>query len=292
MLRTLLLALVLATAPEYVFSQEKLRIVATSADLKSLAEVVGGERVQVESLATPEQDPHTFEIKPAQLARVRGAVLVIRVGLDHEPWFSRLRLPAGASVLDASKNVQLLQTQTPRLRAERAAHVHAYGNTHYWLYPENALAITADIRDALTRLSRQDAALFDANRKVFTAALRKKIGQWQAAMAPFRGRKIVVMHDSWTYLAERFGLQIVAAAEPHPGVPPSAAELARLLNRMRETGVSVIVADPNSNPALVNHIAAKSGAQAVTLFPSGHDYLILFDENVSRLIAALKRTAL
>ena len=291
MLRTLILALVLATAPEYVSSQEKPRVVATSADLKSLAESVGGHRVQVESLASPEQDPHAFEIKPAQLGRVRAAALVIRVGLDHEPWFSKLRLPAGVTVLDTSKNVRLLQTQTPRLRTERSAHVHAYGNTHYWLYPENALAITADIRDALTRLSGQDAAYFEANRNAFVDVLRKKIVQWQATLAPFRGSKIVVMHDSWTYLAERFGLQIVAAAEPQPGVPPSPAELARLFDRMREAGVKIVVAEPGSNAALVRQIIAKTGAHEVTLFPSGYDYIRLFDENVSRLAAVLKRAA-
>ena len=290
MLQTLILALVLATAPEYVFSQEKPRVIATSADLKSLAEIVGGNRVQVESLASPEQDPHTFEIKPAQLARVRAAALVVRVGLDHEPWFSKLRLP-GVTVLDTSKNVRLLQTQTPRLRTERSAHVHAYGNTHYWLYPENALAITADIRDALKRLSGRDAAYFDANRNAFVDVLRKKIVLWQATLAPFRGTKIVVMHDSWTYFAERFGLQIVAAAEPQPGVPPSPAELARLFDRMREAGVKIVVADPGSNAALVRQIVSKTGAHEVTLFPSGHDYIRLFDENVSRLAAVLKRAA-
>jgi zinc transport system substrate-binding protein len=281
----------LAAAPGHVLSQQKLRVVATSADLKALAEVVGGSRVEVESLSAPEQDPHTFEVKPAQLDRARRAALVIRVGLDHEPWFSKLRLPASVPVLDASRNVRLIQTQTPRLRAERAAHAHAYGNTHYWLYPENALAITADIREALTTLSPQDAGSFDANTSAFADTLRKKIEHWQAALAPFRGTKMVVMHDSWSYFAERFGLQIVAGAEPQPGVPPSPAELVLLFARMREAGVKILIADPSSDPALVRQIAAKSGAQQVTLHPSGPDYIGLFDENVSRLIAALKRAA-
>ena len=96
------------------------------------------------------------------------------------------------------------------------------------------------------------------------------------------------MHDSWSYFAERFGLRIVAAAEPQPGVPPSPAELAALFQRMREAQVKVLVADPHSNPALVSQIAARTGARAVTLLPSGDDYIRLLDENVSRLAAALK----
>jgi len=139
LLRTLILALALA-APGHVFAQSKLRIVTTSADLKSLAEAVGGTRVDVESLAAPEQDPHAIELKPAQLARARSAALLIRVGLDHEPWAAKLRLPESVVVVDASRGVRLIQTQTPRLRVERRAHVHAYGNTHYWLDPKANLA--------------------------------------------------------------------------------------------------------------------------------------------------------
>lgn len=288
MLRAFVLALVLAAAPGQVLSQQKLRVVATSADLKSLAEAVGGARVDVESLAAPEQDPHAIEVKPAQLARVRGAALLIRVGLDHEPWLSKVKLPVSVVVVNASQNVRLIQTETPRLRVERRAHVHAYGNTHYWLDPANAVPITAAIRDALAKLSPQDARVFEANRSAFLDALTRKSEQWNAALAPFRGTKVVVVHDTWSYFAERFGVQIVSAAEPNPGVPPSPAELAALFQRMREAGVKILIADPHSNPSLVRQIAAKSGAQAVTLSPSGHDYIRLFDDNVSRLVAALK----
>jgi ABC-type Zn uptake system ZnuABC Zn-binding protein ZnuA len=289
--RALVLALALAAAPGHVLAQHKLRIVTTSADLKSLVEAVGGARVDVESLAAPEHDPHTIELKPAQLARVRGAALLIRVGLDHEPWLAKVRLPESVSVVDASRGVQLIKTQTPRLRVERSAHVHAFGNTHYWLDPENAIPMTAAIRDSLVKLSPSDAQFFETNRTAFIDALAQKIEGWKKMLAPFRGVKMVVMHDTWPYFAERFGLQIVAAAEPRPGVPPSPAELATLLQRMRESGVKILITDPHSNPSLVRQIAANSGAHAVTLFPSGHHYIALLDQNVTRLVEALKRTA-
>lgn len=284
-----LFVLILTAAPGFALAAEKLRVVTTSADLKSLAEAVGGAHVEVESLAHPEQDPHTVELKPAQLARVRGAALLIRVGLDHEPWLTRLRLPPSVVVLDASRNVHLLQTETPRLRVERRAHVHAFGNTHYWLDPLNAEPIVKAIRDALARLRPTAAPAFDANAAAFTAQLAKRITHWKSALAPFRGAKLVVVHDSWSYFAARFELQIVAAAEPHPGVPPSPAELGALFARMRETRVRVLVADPHANPSLVRQIVAHTGADAVTLSPSGNDYLRLFDENVSRLAQALAR---
>ena len=280
------LAGVTAVTPATAFAQEKIRIVTTSADLKFLVEAVGGDRVAVESLAAPEQDPHAIEVKPAQLARLRRAELVVKIGLDHEPWLARLPAPQ-APVLDASRSVRLLQTETPRLRVARTAHVHAYGNTHYWLDPHNARPITASILDALVALRPGEKPTFEANRAAFISRLNEKIDAWEAALKPYRGTKIVVVHDSWAYFAERFGLQIVAAAEPNPGVPPSPAELAALLQRMREAQVRLLIADPHANPALVRQIAGKTGAKAVTLLPSGADYIALLDENVRRLAAAL-----
>jgi zinc/manganese transport system substrate-binding protein len=265
-----------------------LRVVATSSDLASLARIVGGDRVSVESLTHPEQDPHGIELKPRQLALAREAALVIRVGLDHEPWFGKLRLPASVVIVDASRNVRLLQTETPRLRAGGPPHAHAYGNTHYWLDPANALSIAAEIRDALTKLSPADAQRIESNRAAFEMLLAQKMVGWTAALQPYRGTKLVVMHDSWSYFADRFDLRIVAAAETHPGVPPSPRELAALVGHMKAAHVRLLVAEPSSNAQLVRYIAEATGAKPVILSASGNDYVRLIDENVAKVAAALR----
>jgi ABC-type Zn uptake system ZnuABC Zn-binding protein ZnuA len=283
----MLAALVAATSPPVQAQPERLLVITTSPDLKSLVEAVGGDRVEVESLGQPEQDPHAIELKPAQLVRARQAAMLVKVGLDHEPWLARL--PAvSAPVVDASKTVPLLQTETPRLRAERKAHTHAYGNTHYWLDPKNARPITASILAALAGLSPADRTTFEARREAFLSRLEERLAAWEATLAAHRGARVVVVHDSWSYFAERFGLKIVAAAEPNPGVPPSPRELAALLDRLRGSDVRVLIADPHSDPSLVRQISDKGGIKAVTLLPSGRDYIGLFEENVRRLSQALK----
>jgi ABC-type Zn uptake system ZnuABC Zn-binding protein ZnuA len=182
----------------------------------------------------------------------------------------------------------LLQTETPRLRAERKAHSHAFGNTHYWLDPKNAWPITASILVALSDLGPADRLAFAANREAFLSRLDERLAAWNKTLAPFRGARIAVVHDSWSYLAERFGFTVVAAAEPNPGIPPSPGELAALLDRLRSSDVRVLIADPHSDPSLVRQIADKGGIKAVTLLPSGRDYVGLFEENVQRLSQALK----
>ncbi|HSU78749.1 MAG TPA: metal ABC transporter substrate-binding protein, partial [Burkholderiales bacterium] len=281
MIRCLALALA-AAALGPGLGAEPLRVVTTTSDLKSLTQAVGGGRVSVVSLAAPAQDPHAVELKPRQLALLRAADLLVRIGLDHEPWLARARVGERTQVVDASRNVRLLQTETPRLRAERRSHMHAFGNTHYWLNPLNARPITAAIAAALCALRRPQCADFEANRQRFLQQLDAKILGWKSALAPYRGERLVVMHDSWVYFAEYFGLEIVAAVEPTPGVPPAAPELAALFTRMRQAHIRVLVAEPDSDPALVAQVAERSGARAVTLLPSGSDYLRLFDDNVAR----------
>jgi ABC-type Zn uptake system ZnuABC Zn-binding protein ZnuA len=297
----LALMVVLAAGPAHG-AGGPLPIVTTTTDLKALVEAVGGDRVAVESLAPPLVDPHAVEVKPGQLARLRGATLLVRVGLDHEPWLRRALATLGDAGptlggprdLDASRAVTLLQTETPRLRDDRAMpHLHGFGNPHYWLDPENARPITAAIQDALTRLSSIDRARFADNRRRFLERLDAGLARWQATLAPRRGTRLVAMHDTWPYFAARFGLTIAATVEPTPGVPPSPAALGALVEQMRATGVRVLVAEPYASAALVRQVADRSGGRAVTLVPSvggdaaAGDYVALFDLNVRRLADAL-----
>src|SRR5207245_2569585 len=119
--------------------------------------------------------------------------------------------------------------------------------------------------------ARADRGAFAANRTRFLARLDDALARWTEALAPYRGTRAVVVHDSWPYFARRFGLVVVAAIEPAPGVPPSASSLAALTQKMRETGVRLLIAEPSSNAALVSQMAARSGARAVVLVPSVGD---------------------
>jgi len=271
-------------------------VAATTTDLRDLVAAVGGDRVRVESLTDPRHDPHAREIHPRQLALLRSAALLVRVGLDHEPWLARalrtVRPPAHD--LDASRAVTLLGTETPRLRADARPHVHAFGNTHYWLDPENARPITARILEALAALAPADRGGFEANRARFLADLDRRMERWRRRLGPHAGARVVVVHDTWPYFARRFGLTIVAAVEEKPGVPPSPAYLGTLMERMRQTGVRVVIGEPGAPAALLRRIGDGTGARVVTLAPSvgsdpeARDYLALFDVNVERLARALE----
>jgi ABC-type Zn uptake system ZnuABC Zn-binding protein ZnuA len=279
---------------------EPLSVVTTSTDLKALVEAVGGERVRIESLAPPLQDPHAVEVKPGQLAKLKTASLLVRIGLDHEPWLDRALRTVGDArftresphYLDTSKGLHLLQAETPRLRADKAVHVHGFGNPHFWLDPQNGRPMTAAILAALLRLAPADRSYFEANRKRFLERLDGSLKSWLQTMAPYNGTRVIAVHETWPYFAQRFGLTIVAVVEATPGVLPSPSYLARLIKKTRDSGIRLLIADPYSNASTVRQVTTQSGATAVTLIPSvggdpgAADYLSLFESNIKRLSQA------
>lgn len=272
-----------------------INVAATTTDLRELVAVVGRDRVRVESLTDPGQGHHPRELLPRQLTLLAGADLLVRVGLDNEPWLARaLRtVKTRARDLDGSKAVALLGTEMPRLRSDERPHIHAFGSPNYWLDPENAHSLTAKIVESLADLAPADRPLFEANRARFLTDLDARMARWLDQLRPYRGTRVVVGHDAWPYFARRFGLTITATVEEKPGIPPSAKYLGTLIERMRQTGVRVIIADPESPMPLLQRIAGATGARVARLVPSvgadpaATDYLTLFEVNVTRLLTAL-----
>ena len=291
-----LLIVLAAVAPAWA---RVVDVVTTSTDLKALVEAVGRDAVRVTSLAPPVHEPHAVDLRASQLLELKSAALLVRVGLDHEPWLlpvlessdgKRFR-PGSPAVLDCSKGIALLPAETGRGRDERARHLE--GNPHYWLDPDNARPITAGIEDALARIAPSSRASFANNRAGFLALLDERVERWTRAMAPYRGTRIAVAHDTWAYFAKRFGLIVAGTVEPWPGVPPTPAHVADLVRRMRESNVRLLISGPEANAAMIRLVAAQSGAQPLTLLSSvGSDaaarsYVGLFDVNVKRVTDAL-----
>lgn len=278
--------------------QAALPVVTTTADLKSLVEAVGGPHVSVTSLVPAGSEAEEYTPRPQDIDRLRIAGMVVRVGLDYDLWLDRLLRQTGradlgrggAAYVDASNAIILLEVKGGGLSG--GGHSHGVGNPHYWLDPGNAAVITGNVVEALARLDPANAKFYETQRNAFLARLDERIKLWSEKLAPHAGKPMMTYHNSWPYLARRFRLNFVGTIEPRPGVAPSAAELARLIKRMHEQNVSVIVRHPQEPVRDVEFLARKTGARIATLaasvgdLPQATHYLSLFDTNVAALLAA------
>jgi ABC-type Zn uptake system ZnuABC Zn-binding protein ZnuA len=300
MRRILGIALVLAAASGAP-AQERLAIVTSTTDLKALVEAVGGERVAVTSIAPATMDAEDYQSKPQDVARLGGARLAVRVGLDYDLWFDRLLAQAGradlmrgqAGHVDASFAIAVLEVRGASV-GPGDGHAHGNGNPHYWLDPKNAEIITGTILEALGRIDPAHAGEFERNRQTFLSTIDARLADWERRMSALQGRALVAYHNSWAYFARRFRLDIAGFIEPKPGVQPSPAHLAAMIRLMREKKIGIIIREPHEAERDAAFLAGKTDAALVVLAasvgatPQARDYISLFDANVAALAAAAR----
>jgi zinc/manganese transport system substrate-binding protein len=298
-------ALVLALSAFPPASQaKKLNVVTSTTDMAALAQEVGGDRIKVEAIAKGYQDPHFVEAKPSFLLKLRNADLLILVGLQLEiGWLPPLitqcgngRIQVGApGYLDASQFAEILDVPTGQI-TRAMGDVHPLGNPHYWLDPNNGRRIARGIAQKLGEMDPADSQYFQQRFQDFDRRLSAAEKNWDAQMAPYRGRKLVAYHTSWSNFARHFGLQLVGYIEPRPGIPPTPGHTLEIIQLMKRDNVKVVVVEPYFDLKTPNSIGSATGAKVLVLLPSvgGEkqvtDYFKLFDYDINLLIQAFKAT--
>lgn len=279
-----------------------MRVVTTTSDLASLASAVAGDLAHVESLVPPARDAEAFEPRPSDLAKLKGAAAIVRIGLGYDHWLDKLLAShgdarinrGGAGYVDASLGIPLIEVKGRSLdTTSNDGHAHGLANPHYWLDPANAEIITGGIAEALIRVAPASAERIIANRDAFLARLKARLSDWERQLGPHRAARLVAYHNTWPYFARRFRLDIVDLIEVKEGVAPSPARLAKLAALMREQKVRVILHEPFEPDDASQLLARRTGAMVLKLAPSvgslpaASDYLALFDYNVGALARAL-----
>lgn len=292
---------VAAVSPPPVQAARKLRVVATIPDLKSLAEAVGGDLIDIESLTRGIQNFHEAEVKPSMMLKLRRADALIENGVELDAWADVAVLGANnpnivrgaAGRIEISRGIQLLEV--PSTRVDRSmGDVHPLGNPHFSLDPGLAPAITQNIVDGLGRLAPENRAAFQRNRDAFLTRLDREMERWTKLMEPVKGRRVVVFHPVYIYFLTRFGLVQAGALEDRPGIPPSPQHLVNLIRQMRDEGVRVILVEPWNDVKLANRVADEVGgkalvmASAVGAVKGADNYIAAIDYNVTSLVNALR----
>ena len=278
-----------------------IKIVTTTTDLKSIAELIGGNKVSVSSIATGYQNPHFVDPKPSYIISLSNADIFVTVGLDLETGWSPQLLSSSRNskiqkgspgYVDASEGVGLLQVPSSINRGE--GDIHIYGNPHYWLDPLNGKVIARNIANGLERTDPGNKAFYEANLQAFFTKLDGKLAEWVAKMAPFKGSRIIAYHNEWVYFERRFGLQIVDFMEPKPGIPPSPSQLVKVIKEVTANKIKVIISSPYFTTSSSDVVAKQTGVKELTLgtstgaFPEIKNYFDLFDYDINQLVAVLK----
>jgi len=279
----------------------RLNVVATLSTFADLANTIGGEHVQVSSIASPKFNPHFIEPKPSDVVKVKRADLFIHAGLDLELWRGPLLdaagntalFPGGAGELDLSQGIALLEV--PGRAVSRAeGDIHIYGNPHYWVDPENAKQMAKTIADKLSALDPAREADYRRNLQVFVARLDEHIRSWHARLAPYQGQELIGYHNEWPYLMRFAGLRMEHFLEPKPGIPPTPRQIEFIQRYAAQHHVLAIVQATYFPVRVAETLAKRAGMKVILLcqnvheVPEASEYAATVEYNVSQLIRGLQ----
>jgi zinc transport system substrate-binding protein len=262
--------LLLLAAPAWAV----VRVAVSVPPLAEFAQRVGGDRVSVQTLVGPGQNPHSFEPTARQVEELTGAQLFWRVGMPfEEAWIGRLQSQNRAlNVLDARTGLDLPPPPGhDALQGDHRPQNHDHGHDpHVWTSPVLVLTMAPKLADALAAIDPANAATYRANAAAFGAELQALDAELRQTLNPLKYRRFLVYHPAWGEFAAAYGLEQVAIERD--GKEPGARSLAGIASQARRDGIRVIFLQPQSSARSAQTLAREIGARVVIVDSLARDY--------------------
>ena len=290
-----------AAAAFAVSASAAVNVFACEPEWASLARELGGDKVSAFSATTAMQDPHHIEARPSLIARLRNADLLVCSGSELEVGWLPLLLtqsgngrlqPGSPGYIEASQFVRKLEV--PRVLDRSLGDVHPGGNPHIHTDPRNIAKVAEVLAQRLAQVDPGNAALYRQKETEFQKRWQAAIARWEAQAARLKGVPLVEHHKGFSYLIDWLGMREVGDLEPKPGVPPTTAHLAQLVEQMKAQPAKMIVYSSYDDPRAAQFLSQRTGIPAVMLpFTVGgsdraKDLFGFFDDLIARLLGPLQ----
>ncbi len=256
-------------------TQKKIRVVATLPDVADLAQTIGGDAVEVKTLARPGQNLHAVRVKPSHLVALSRADLFIQVGLSLEhAWVpgllqtarNRSVLPGTPGFISAGEGFTMIEVPV-RLDRALSADVHPMGNPHINLSMDGGAHMAQRILDGLIGMAPEREAEFRGRHKAWTVRYQAARRGWDVIAKAVAGKRqhACLYHQEFDYLLGEMGLPISAFLEPRPGLAPTPSHLAKVIETVKARSIPVVLTAPWSNNKHCGRVAKLTGATVLEL---------------------------
>ena len=239
-------------------------MVATFSVIGDMLANVGGDHVAITTIVRAGGDSELYQPTTADVATVASARAVFLNDLNEEfePWLEPLLKQAG---FKGAKVVVTRRVHTLTAEEEHPVSGRQLPETidqHAWLDPRNGVIYVRNIADALARLDPINAADYRARAAAYTKQIQA-IDEWardEMAGVPPAKRRALASHDSLQYIANAYGITLLTVNGWTNKTEPSAAELAKLAQRIRAERVKALFLDSITDPRAMQRIAGETGA--------------------------------
>lgn len=248
--RSIVILLLLAASPPAA----ALDVFACEPEWASLATEIAGDIVEVTVATTANQDPHQIQARPSLIAAMRSADLLICTGADLEiGWLPLLLRRSGNPAVQPGTTGYFLaadyvrKIEVPRTVDRSQGDVHPQGNPHIHLHPRNIARVADALAERLIEIDAKNSATYESRLDVFQNRWSNATTSWEERGLALAGMRLASHHLSFSYLVGWLDLDVVATLEPKPGVPPSAGQLAKILEQLTPNPPEAVMRTPYEN---------------------------------------------
>ncbi len=261
----------------------------------------GVDGVEVSMLIPPGTEPHAFEPSVQNMAQIKECDLFIYLGGESDQWVEELLATFGENEINTIKMVDCVEL----LKEEAVDHhdhsnevsAHSENDEHVWTSPLNALAVSQKIEEKLCEADSDNAELYSENLESYKKQLLS-LDQKLKVVSGLDGAIIMADRFPFRYLAEEYSLAHFSA---FPGCStesdPSAATMAFLENKIKETGSKAVFYTEFSSQKVADTLCDSTGVKKLLLhschnvgksdFENGATYVSIMEQNIKNLNEAL-----
>ena len=302
MKRLLISAIGALLFPLSISLAEPLKVVTSFSILEDFAQNIGQEKIDVESIIKADQDAHSFEPTPKDIIKIQNADVVILNGVEFDSWLNKI-LEANryeGIIVDASHNVPLLPYHEDENHHDHDHDHHGEFDPHIWQDPKNVIIMTENIRNGLTLAQPESEAYFENNFEAYKRELEALNNYAIHLLKPIdHNGKLMVLHDSFGYLAKAYDLHFVAISNLNPLAEPSAKRMSELYQLVKKENIRAIFSENIAPSRFIKTLAKDLNLQdggilysdALTTTPPANDYIGLFKHNIDQITAVLEDSA-
>ena len=227
--------------------------------------------------------PHTYSLKPSDLAKIKTAELIIWVGEDLETF-----MPTVLKSIDKNKQIELMDIPTIKslLRTSTNNHdqqeTHSHNNDsdhdhhgeydeHIWLSPKIAKEIAQAVHDKLITIYPDKKDIIDENLNEFTVKLAETEQNIAKKLINVQNSGYFVFHDAYGYFESQFGLKNLGSFTINPAVQPGVQTVYAIKRELKEHQAVCVFREPQFSPAVIEKIVNGTDVRIGELNPLGTD---------------------
>ncbi|GLB60112.1 metal ABC transporter substrate-binding protein [Cytobacillus sp. NCCP-133] len=239
---------------------EKVQVVATYSIVYDIVKNVGGDLVEIHSLAPIGSNPHEYDPLPVDVQKTTDADAVFYNGLNLEAgnsWFNKLMETAGKDGEDAP--VFLMS------RGVEAKHLTTEGNKgeedpHAWLDIRNGIKYAENARDGLIKADPENKEIYEKNAEEYIGKLQELHEEAVAQFneIPEEKRVLVTSEGAFKYFSEAYGFQaeyIWEINQENQGTPD---QITRIVDIIKEKGITGLFLETSIDPRSMEAVSTET----------------------------------